>query len=207
MPRSLVAWPLLFHRVMKLTCTRFRAVLPVLLLAAGCIESTGPMPSLPRSLHVLATVPAESAPGFPLPSPVSVQLVGTDGRGLAGYTVTFAVAEGGGSVSSASVVTDSAGRAETLWTLGPAAGANRLRISTEGGVSPVIVQTLGRWGQEQNIILVSEALPALLPGGCTPAPVIARVLDAAGKPVRDAVVDFIVAAGGGKLLNIVVRDA
>ena len=50
-------------------------------------------------------------------------MTASDGLGVSGVTVTFAVASGGGSVGSATAVTNSTGLAQTTWKLGSAVGA------------------------------------------------------------------------------------
>jgi len=61
--------------------------------------------------------------GAPLAQPIVAKVAASDGVGVAGTTVTFAVATGGGSVGSPTVVSDANGLAQTTWTLGPGAGA------------------------------------------------------------------------------------
>lgn len=60
--------------------------------------------------------------GAALAQPLVVKVSAADGIGAAGVTVSFAVATGGGSLSSTSVVSDANGLAQTTWKLGPAAG-------------------------------------------------------------------------------------
>ena len=57
--------------------------------------------------------------GEPLPVSPAVRVLDRNGHPAAQITVTFAVTSGGGSLSSASVVTRADGIAETIWTLGP----------------------------------------------------------------------------------------
>src|SRR5688500_9815932 len=70
------------------------------------------------------------------PSP-SVIVKDQNGLPMGGATVSFTVVSGGGSVSGATVTTDSSGVATVgSWTLGPVAGANVLE-ATSGALSPV----------------------------------------------------------------------
>lgn len=56
----------------------------------------------------------------------------TDGNfGIAGVTVTFAVTEGGGTVTPSTVVTDADGKAGTVWRMGGAGGTNRITASMQ----------------------------------------------------------------------------
>ncbi len=71
--------------------------------------------------------------GFGVNVAPSVLVTNSGGTPLAGITVTFAVAGGGGSVTDAVRVTDAAGVARvTKWTLGGIAGANTLTATASG---------------------------------------------------------------------------
>ncbi|MBI2408413.1 MAG: hypothetical protein HYV19_08965 [Gemmatimonadetes bacterium] len=63
---------------------------------------------------------------------VQVRVKDSNGVALAGRSVTFAVAAGGGSVSSATVTTDVNGLASVNWTLGAVAGPNSLTATVSG---------------------------------------------------------------------------
>jgi hypothetical protein len=66
----------------------------------------------------------------------AVKLSDANGNAVAGATVTFAVATGGGSLTGGSQTTNSAGIATVgSWTLGPAAGTNTLTASSTGVTS------------------------------------------------------------------------
>jgi hypothetical protein len=65
--------------------------------------------------------------------PLVVKVKNVLGAGVAGVTVNFAVASGGGSVSQISVVTNSAGTASTSLTLGTVAGANSVTAASGFG--------------------------------------------------------------------------
>lgn len=67
----------------------------------------------------------------------SIRLTDWYNNPIAGATVRFTVTAGGGSVTGADVVTDATGIATVgSWTLGPAAGANTLRVTTLGVPGP-----------------------------------------------------------------------
>jgi len=59
--------------------------------------------------------------GQPLPQPFVAQVLGGDGKPLAGQTVTFAVTTGSGTVNPVSAVTDASGLARTTLTMGTTA--------------------------------------------------------------------------------------
>jgi hypothetical protein len=60
---------------------------------------------------------------------VSVRVNDQRGNGFPNASVSLTVAEGGGSVSSSSVVTDGTGQAQAVWVLGATIGNNRLRAT------------------------------------------------------------------------------
>ena len=78
--------------------------------------------------------------GQPLPSPVAVQ-VQTNSGSVEGATVVFAPTSGDGTATPDAVVTDSAGRAQTVWTLGSQPGKQTLVARVLGGGSMSITAT------------------------------------------------------------------
>lgn len=65
--------------------------------------------------------------GFPVAVPPAVQLTDQQGNPIPGHGVTFAVTQGGGSITGASQTTDAQGIARVgSWTLGPSNGTNQL---------------------------------------------------------------------------------
>jgi len=67
--------------------------------------------------------------GNSLANPLVALVTAGDGIGVGGVTVTFAVASGGGSVGTATVVTDNAGLAQTSWKLGSTVGTQTVTAS------------------------------------------------------------------------------
>ncbi len=67
--------------------------------------------------------------GSTLANPLVALVTASDGLGVGGVTVTFAVASGGGSVGSATAVTDDGGLAQTTWRLGSTAGTQTVTAS------------------------------------------------------------------------------
>jgi adhesin/invasin len=97
--------------------------------AAGplTVEWTGTgTPRLPLALRAADELPREQAAGRPAQPGVRAQVTDANGFAVPGVTVRWGVAEGGGSVSADSSVTDAQGFAATDWTLGPP-GAQELR--------------------------------------------------------------------------------
>lgn len=79
--------------------------------------------------------------GDTLAAPIVVRALDAAGQPVAGDTVRFVVLSGGGSVTFASVLTDSVGLAETRWVLGLPLGAQSLRAERTASDSVEVVAT------------------------------------------------------------------
>jgi len=87
---------------------------------------TGVVPGPPTIIEVVQGDGQVGTPGAALPTNVVVRVTDEDGYPVAGVTVYWDVREGGGSVTPATVPTNSAGLASATWTLG-GSGANKLK--------------------------------------------------------------------------------
>lgn len=74
-------------------------------------------------------------PGAMLDAPIAARVLDADAAPVAGVTVNFAVASGGGSVGAATAITDANGIAQTTWTLGTT-GAQQVTASVTGIATP-----------------------------------------------------------------------
>src|SRR6185295_141445 len=70
--------------------------------------------------------------GAQLAQPLVARVTASDGLGVSGVTVSFAVASGGGSVGSPTAVTDANGLAQTTWRLGVTVGAQSATATSSG---------------------------------------------------------------------------
>jgi adhesin/invasin len=142
-----------------------------------------------------------AAAGATLPIDPSVLVTDAGGNPVAGVSVTFAVASGGGSITGSSQTTNASGVAAVgSWTLGTTAGPNTL-TATSGALagSPVTFTATGTIGAATTITInggnnqtapVSTALPV------NPS---VKITDAGGNPVPGVNVTFAVASGGGSI--------
>ena len=108
--------------------------------------------SLPASQVLLVSGGAQSATiGTALASPVVFRVAASDGIGVAGVPVTFAVTTGGGTLGAATATSDANGLVSTTWTLGSVVGAQSItatatgiagatRVATATGLAPVSTQ-------------------------------------------------------------------
>ncbi|MGA9838609.1 MAG: Ig-like domain-containing protein, partial [Gemmatimonadaceae bacterium] len=85
-----------------------------------------------------------------LANPLVVRVLDSHGNGVAGVTVGWTVAAGGGAVSPASSTTDSTGAAQATLVLGPAPGLNTVTAQ----VDPSISVTFSATGTAPSLTLV-----------------------------------------------------
>jgi Leishmanolysin/Bacterial Ig-like domain (group 2) len=138
--------------------------------------------------------------GQPLAAPLVVQASDALGNPVSGATVTFTVAEGGGSIGVPSVVTTSDGRASTTFTTGTsvaspqrvAAGIAATSISVSFTATtiagPPVLMSAARGNNQQAL----AGVPAPI------APTV-RVTDVNANPVAGVAVEFEVISGGGSV--------
>ncbi|MFL5580803.1 MAG: beta strand repeat-containing protein [Gemmatimonadaceae bacterium] len=139
--------------------------------------------------------------GTPVATPPSVRVADAFGNPVAGVTVTFAVATGGGSVAGGSAVSGAAGIASVGgWTLGTAAGANTLtaRSGTLTG-SPVTFSATGTPDVPGSMVVWAGGGQTTTVGTMVAVAPAVRVTDAHANPVSGVTVTFAVTGGGGSL--------
>jgi adhesin/invasin len=176
----------------------FRAAAPGL-SAVTFTATASSTPGVPTTV-IIAAGNNQSAPaGTAVPIAPRVRVLDGLGTRVGGVNVTFAVATGGGSVTGASVVTDTGGFAQVgSWTLGGAAGANTLS-ATVTGLAPVTFTATGTVAGPPVIVLsLSDTMvgigtsPALQVRLLRPAPVGGLTVSV----VSDSVAYLTVAAPG-----------
>ena len=92
--------------------------------------------------------------GSALPTALGVSVKDSSGRAVLGASVSWTVVAGGGSVTSATSTTDSGGLATTNWTLGAAAGTNRV-TATVAGITPVTFDAMAVAGATASVTVTS----------------------------------------------------
>ncbi|HEY7684607.1 MAG TPA: hypothetical protein VH833_00745 [Gemmatimonadales bacterium] len=114
-----------------------------------------------------------------LPQPIVAKVIAGDGLGVEGVVVTF-IAPAGASVATAQVVTDAAGLAQTLVTLGSTSGAVVFQVSAPGlGTVPC---SQSAFGTATQLAFITQPSNTSAGSVITPALVV-TVLDAQGIPV------------------------
>ena len=151
----------------------------------------------PRALRRVSGDRQEGLPGALLADSLVVEVRDQYGDLLEGAQVTFTATTGGGTLTSATVMTDSMGRAATLLTLGSRQGRNTV-VATVADVWRVTFRATGLPIPGTLTRFPGEELegPA---GSALAEPFIVEVRDQVGSPLAGAVVTFSVTAGGGTL--------
>jgi len=122
---------------------------------------------------------------------------------VAGVSVTFTVASGGGTVvPTTPVTTNASGIAQvTSWTLGTTAGTNTLTATSAGLTgSPVTFTATGTAGAATQIAINAGNNQSARTGTAVAVPPSVIVRDANNNPVSGVGVTFAVASGGGTVV-------
>ncbi|HEX2722105.1 MAG TPA: SGNH/GDSL hydrolase family protein [Gemmatimonadaceae bacterium] len=149
------------------------------------------------------------AAGAQVPVPPSVLITDAADNPIAGVTVNFAVASGGGTVTGAAATTNAAGIAAVgSWTLGTAAGPNSLTATTPAIAGATFTfQAAGGAGPAAVIVAVGGNNQTATAGGLVGTPPSVKVTDANGNFVSGYTVTFTPASGSGSVTSAsVVTD-
>jgi hypothetical protein len=172
------------------------------LLGIACGGSDGgtePTPDNTRNLSKQTgdnqSVPVGTAVAI-LPS---VKVTNKSGAGVAGVSITFAVATGGGAVTGATQTTDNSGTATVGgWTLGTTAGANTLTAGIAGGAS-VTFSATGQPGAAASATKQAGDNQTANTRANVPVRPAVKVTDQFNNLVAGVQVTFAVASGGGSV--------
>jgi hypothetical protein len=100
--------------------------------SAGVTFEAEGVAGAPTQLAIVSGDDQIGTAGATLPLPIEVRALDTFGNLVRGATVTFAVVDGGGSVTPAAATTDATGVARATWTVGSTPGANTLSARIQG---------------------------------------------------------------------------
>jgi len=195
---------------------RATSVLALASVIASCSSGpTGPPtppppPPPPPASNVVVSGGDEqvAAPGEAVATAPEVRVTNSQGQGVAGVSVSFAVISGGGSVSNPNTTTNSQGRASPgTWTLGGQAGAQELRATVNGVGSVTFTATAQMPADPASLQIVSGNGQSATVGTAVPSSPTVRVLDDQSNPVAGVTVTFAVASGGGFVTGAVVTSS
>ena len=139
----------------------------------------------------------EGPAGAALAEPFVVEVRDQNNNPLEGAEVTFAVTDGGGTLSATTATTDAEGRAVTTLTLGSEPGGNTVLARTPK-LLPVTFDAVGV-AVPQSLTRSSGNRQQGGLGAALAEPFAVSVLDQNGNPLPGAEVTFSVTAGGGSL--------
>ncbi len=174
---------------------------PVTFSATGTVGAA-------KNIDANSVLTQSASVGTAVGTPPSVVVTDAHGNPVAGVSVGFAVASGGGSVTAPTVTTNSSGVASVGWTLGTTAGSNALTATAAGLTgSPVTFSATGTVGAAKNIDANSVLTQSAAVGTSVGTPPSVVVTDAHGNPVSGVSVAF-VASGDGTVSPLeVTTDA
>ena len=134
-----------------------------------------------------------------LPLALVVEVTDASGNRIPNVPIQW-TAEGGGSVSAASTVTDANGQASVTRVLGGTAGV-QTTVADAGLLagSPVTFTSTATAGNAAGITKVQGDNQSGSPGAQLALPLIVEVRDELGNPIPDRPVSWVVGAGGGSV--------
>jgi len=180
-------------------------------LAAGCGDVVLPNEGTPASIAIVSGN-AQSAPaGAALSSPLVVKVVDERARPIEGQAVSFTIDAGGGQVAPTSATTGTDGTASATWTLGGAAGQQRVKATVTGDGVPsgllVSFNAMAVSGAGAKLVMVSGDQQTAAVGSALPDSLVVRVTDALDNPVAGVEVTWAVGGGGSISPTTVTSDA
>ncbi|MEW5928542.1 MAG: invasin domain 3-containing protein [Gemmatimonadota bacterium] len=155
----------------------------------------------PATLAVNAGSGQTAAAGTAVATAPSVVVRDGSNNPVAGVSVSFAVATGGGSVAGGTATTDASGIATVgSWTLGTTAGSNTLTASA-GGLTPVTFTATATAGAATQLVLTAQPSATAQSGIAFGAQPSLQLRDAYGNDAAQAGVSVTaaIASGGGTL--------
>jgi Big-like domain-containing protein len=163
---------------------------------------------VPAELVLLSPNHVSGLVNTPLPDSVLIRALDRRGDAVPGVQVRFEVLEGGGGVSPATVIADTGGYARTSWRLGPNAGRNRMRGSTNSPTRHVYVEAVGTTPEPARINVVAGDGQQGTVASNLPTPLSVRVTDSQSRPVPGVPVAWSVLSGGGTIApQVALTDA
>lgn len=181
---------------------RLLASLLVLAAASGCGGDGLVLPdeARPAAIAIVSGNDQSAAAGATLGQALVVRVTDALNRAVEGQTVAFTIDAGGGQVAPASAKTNVDGQATATWTLGPAAGQQRVQAKVEGASIPATLlvkfSASAVSGTGALLELVSGDNQTAAVGSALSDSLVVRVTDALGNPSAGVQVDWTVAGGG-----------
>ena len=152
----------------------------------------------PQTIRRISGDAQEGLPGAPLANQFVVEVQDENRAAFEGVPITFTVTAGGGTLSVTSTKTDTNGRAESIFTLGPAPGTNTVTVAVTG-IQEGQTFTAEGIGVPKTLEIVSGDDQEGLPGAALDKAFVVEVRNQSDKPLPAVQVTFSVTNGGGTL--------
>ena len=166
-------------------------------MLAACNGDDGPRP--PSTLAPTSATSLTGTVGDLIPDPLVVTVTDDRGGALGGVVVTFAVTEGGGSVTPTIDTTDNLGQASTRWRLGGAAGQQRVSATVAGVATQVNFTASAAAGAPAAVAVQAGNGQSAAAGSAVATAPAVIVRDRFNNPVNGTSVFFSVSGGGGSV--------
>ncbi len=164
----------------------------------GCKKDDDDAPAVATTIEIVDGNDQSATVGTKLTNPVKVIIKDQYGKAFAGEDVTFAIANGSGTLSKAKVTTGVDGKAQVEWTLSETEGTQKLtasitgssvEFSATGTTVPAVATTIEKLdGGDNQTATVETALPN---------PVVVIIKDQYGKAFAGTEVTFATTDGSG----------
>jgi adhesin/invasin len=154
--------------------------LAALSLSACSKDSTSPL--VATSLSLVSGNSQSTTVGLAAAAPLIVSVADQNGSPLANATVTWAVASGGGTLSSTSTTTDSNGQAQITYTAATTAGTASVTATVDALSAVTFTMTLTPDVAAKIAIVSGDAQSATI-GAIVPQPFVVAVTDQYGNAV------------------------
>src|SRR5690242_16262860 len=179
--------------------TKFSIAVLALAALAACGGDgevlTNPVTHTPTLLSITTGTNNQTGTvGSPLATPLSVKVVDENGNAIAGATVTWSVATGGGTLASSTSTTDAGGIATMTWTLPNTPGSYSVVASIANGQA-VTFNATATVATATSLVLVSGNNQSVAHGTATQAFVI-KAVNASGNPVAGVPITWSTTGGG-----------
>src|SRR5918994_5043321 len=157
------------------------------------------LPADANGIRIVSGDPQSATVNSALPEPLVVLVTDANDNPIPNVPIQW-TAEGGGTVSAESNVTDGNGQASVTRTLGPTAGTQTTRADA-GPIagSPAIFTHTAMAGGAAGITKVSGDNQSGAPGTELALPLIVEVRDEQGNPISGRAVAWVVGTGGGSV--------
>jgi len=133
-----------------------------------------------------------------LPAKIVIKTADAFGNVKTGIRVDFSVTTGGGTVNTASAVSDSLGLVSVDWFLGPIAGTQRLK-ATSTAITPLDILATGLAAAPAKVVILGGTGQSAAPGARLSDSLVIRAVDGFDNPIKDVTVDWEALGDGGSV--------